>query len=112
MQDLPLLARGITAAIRGKAKSGSGVFMEIPYVYLHAADFSVVVLAEDWRKIEPLLLDGSLDPLLTPVPRVAHLDPEAVLQSSLVDSRDRGLYDRVLARLQLLFTDPYPNSTI
>jgi hypothetical protein len=85
----------------------------IRYVRLWAEDFSVVIMREDWDKIEPLIQNETFSPLMTMTGQPAsYTDPPTHFAEPVVDLNDRSLYVYILGRLQLIFTDTYPRSDL
>jgi hypothetical protein len=108
--DLPLLARGLMAVFLKKGTVKTGHVRNLSYVRLEFGGQHIQVLAEDWAKIEPYLVDDSFSQLVVKSQAdVIRINPEAVIQPPLLDVVDRQYYLRVLGVLQGLFNEPIGN---
>lgn len=111
-EDLPQLAYAITIVIRKQGHAEVYDHGALKCVRLHGNGVDVSVLQEDWDKIVPYLLDGTLDPTLTPVPRKVGTDALSVVDLPWIDLRDAHFKDKVLALLTTLFPVSYPKPLI
>jgi hypothetical protein len=102
--DLPVLARGITSAIRGIAKAGKVVVHGLTCIHITASGYSFVVRGDEWEKIAPYLTDGTLDPLAFPPSVIFPLDPTSFYDPSVIDVNDAAFYEKVLNLLGTLFS--------
>lgn len=107
-QDLPEIARGITAAVRGIAKAKSVRQKGESYVRIQGRGINVVVFKSAWEKVLPYLADGTFQPLQFPVEAgFRTFDPVTRFDASQIDITD-PLYHRVLGVLQREFPTTVP----
>jgi len=102
--DLPNMAFALTAAIRGQAAVTIVTSRSVKFVRLSGPTFEYLFPDWVWMRVNALILDGSLDPIATPVGcNVRSID---IMSSSvsLLRSRD-PLYRRVL----LCLTETFPS---
>lgn len=105
--DVPLVAKAITCAIRGQARVATDYINQVAVVHLTGRGFDVYIRGEDWAKITPKLADGTLDPLAV---SVGTSSVQNVYDDSQIDIVYASLYRRVHDLLLTLFTEPYPTS--
>lgn len=111
--DVPVLVRGIIAVLRKRAHFGMGYFYGVGYVKFWDGASSFLVTQEDWARVFPLVKDGSLDPLLSPVGQpVAYLDPLVSFKESVLDHADSLLFAHMVGLLEPLFPVEWPTSNI
>lgn len=111
-EDLPLLARSIVGVSRGKGVLTAGRVRGVGYARLKGKDFDIIVVKEDWIKVEPLVRDGTFTTTDTPkFPPGAYLDPNLSRSLSMIDGPDRFYYLHVLGQLWVLFQDAWPTAT-
>jgi hypothetical protein len=109
-QDLPEMAKGITAALRGNAKAHVVTRKGESYVRIEGVGINVVLYKRDWLKILPYLADRTLDTQLFPVEAGYKVsDPLVRYDASHIDRTD-PLYGRVLWVLQTQFTGKIPTT--
>lgn len=106
--DVPIVAKAITCAIRGQARVAVDHVNNVPLVHLSSPEFDIYIRGEDWAKITPKLEDGTLNPIDTAVHPTGL---QSVFDSSPVDIVYTSLYRRVQGLLLTLFTEstPIPN---
>jgi len=105
------VALALVAVARGRAHLGGSYVHEVPLVEIKGDNCHVLILGEDWAKIEPFIKDGSFDPLIVPnAPRTARLDPSHDMGA--LELVDQPFYLYVLNTLKLLFTESYPTSKL
>lgn len=93
-KDLPEVAAALTAYFQGEASVGVGQMRNLHFVRIQGPTVDVVVLREDWAKLEPYIKDGTLNPALTQLaPRIG------------VGLRSDRMYGSILALLERLFED-------
>lgn len=110
-QDLPEVARGITAAVRGTARARSVRQKGENYVRIQGNGINVVVFKSAWEKVLPYLANGTLDPLQLPVEAgFRTFNPVVRFDASHIDRTD-PLYNRVLGVLQSEFPTTVPVSS-
>jgi len=111
--DCPVLALAIVGATR---KLGvlveRTVYDTTPVVYLHGRGIDIVVRAEDWVKVLPYLRDGTFNPEISPLQPPQYLQPEVMLNLSILSETDQVFYRRVLGVLEGLFPEQYPTSNL
>lgn len=106
--DLPELARSLTSVIRGHAKACVVRVGGSWYVEINGTGQATLVPREDWKRILPLIEDGTLSTQVLPVESaVRSLDAVVRLSASTVDYRD-PLYQRVYGTLIQLFKQRVP----
>lgn len=109
-QDLPEIARGITAAVRGSATAKSVRQKGESYVRIQGKGINVVIFKSAWEKVLPYLVDGTLEPLQFPVEAgFRTFNPVTRFDASHIDLTD-PLYKRVLGVLQQEFLATFPNN--
>jgi hypothetical protein len=109
--DTPEVARAITAYYRRQAQVTRGVLNEVAYVRLvNPGVLDVVIRWDDWVKIVPYFIDGSLDTTINPEPTLLVDHFSVLTDASTIDLTD-GLYQRTLNILNQLFTIEFPKST-
>jgi hypothetical protein len=85
----------------------------VDYARLWGPDYNLVILKEDWDKIEPLVQNETFNPILTETGQPAvYSDPPTHFAEPLVFSNDKEFYEYILGRLELIFTDKYPTSDL
>jgi hypothetical protein len=109
--DLPELAWAITAVVRKGAVVQTQTPKNVRYVrVLCGVGPDVAIRVEDWAKIQPLILDGTFDPLALPVEAgFRDFDPATRFDPSTLKQND-PLYDRVLFYLSELFPETVPTA--
>lgn len=109
IDDVPIVARAITACIRKKAGIGLVYANNISIIRLLGVGFDLSIRAEDWVRIAPFLVDGTFNPEVSahPIPR---MDPP--LSVSTIDLQDRSLYSHVVGVLSGLFPTKFPRSSL
>lgn len=109
LDDVPTLAKAITACIRGLGLALAVHVLEVPMVHLYGPGFSVYVRGEDWLKISPYLVDNTLSPQVVAYPPTV---PGAPLNVGTLTTQDPNLYNKVYGLLSMLFPIPYPRTNI
>jgi hypothetical protein len=110
--DLPELARAIVAFQRKQCQVSSGVSRNVSYVRLFGDGVNVIIRGDDWNLILPFLIDGTLDPLLTPLSQIIELYPSVQYDPALQVTRDTEFNSRVLNLLEKLFLVDIPTSNL
>lgn len=111
-EDLPLLARSIVGVSRGYGVLTAGRVRGVGYARLKGKNFDIIVLKEDWLKVEPLLRDGTLSTVETPkFDPAVFLDPNKMRSLAAIDGPDRIYYLHVLGQLWVLFPETWPTSS-
>jgi hypothetical protein len=106
--DVPILARAIVACIRKLGRIDRVRFHTVEVIKLTGVGFNLYVRSEDWLKIAPYLLDGTLNPTVT-----TFAPPTSQpIDVSTIDLQDRDLYVRVYNILLGLFPHAFPTSKI
>ena len=82
---------------------------DVQLVQLTGVGFDLYVRSEDWLKIAPFLVDGTMNP---GVGAPAVLFSDLPIDVSTIDLQDQDLYRRVYGTLQSIFTKTYPTSNI
>jgi hypothetical protein len=103
--DAPYVAKALTAVLRGKAIASTVEVNNIPMVRLYGVGIQVHIRGEDWLKLAPYFVDGTLNPL-TVAFAVPNGDPP--LDVSTIDLQDPDLYNRILGLLLNLFPTKFP----
>lgn len=65
-RDLPDLARAISAFGRGFAKVRGVAVGTVACVHLWGGGSDIVVMEEDWAKVQPFLKDDTFSPIMVP----------------------------------------------
>lgn len=108
--DTPEVARALTAYYHRQAQITKGVLNEVAYVRLvNPGVLDVVIRLDDWVKIIPYITNGTFDQTLVPNPTMFVDRPSILADASTIDLTD-GLYERILATLNRLFTINFPQS--
>lgn len=107
--DLPDIAWAITSYVRGNAIVRVSTPKNVKYVRIVTKSGpDVMIRAEHWEKILPLLQDGTFNPLIVPVEAgFKGIDASTRLTSSTTKVND-PLYKRVLFYLSQVFTTTAP----
>lgn len=106
--DLPEVSRAVLSVVRGVARAEASRSLGLRYVRLVGQGLDVEVLREDWKKIQPFILDGTFDPGQFPVPRKGSLHRSVDYDPAVIDVRDRTLFERILSTLSRVFEEDYP----
>ena len=109
--DLPEVARALTAAERGFVRAERCYQRGVAYYRFYASTLDVLVLASDFERIIPALQNGLFDTTQYPVPHVTRAGGPAP-DLSTIEQWDSVLYNRVLDVLKALFTESYPTSDL
>lgn len=110
-EDLPFVARCLTAALRGRARVAPDYVNSVSVIHMVGEGFDLYIRGDDWVKLLPHLVDGSLSPLTTAVARRTNpLDYK--WEPGDLDLKDSDLYTRVLGLLRTLFTQSNPRSNL
>lgn len=112
--EVPALARGIVAVLRGRASVDRYVIHDIPCTRLFnpGGGINILVRSDDWVKVVPYLKDGTLDTTQFPVNTPGVLYPNTFFDPSASVIWDTELYERVVTILLKLFTIEFPVSNI
>jgi hypothetical protein len=94
-----------------RAKVYTGFYAQVSYVVLQGLGFAVQVRGEDWKKILPYLADGSFSPTPTDT-AFSNGGVNSITPDTPVESYAPSYYNRVLARLEVLFPLDYPTSNL
>jgi hypothetical protein len=112
-QDVPTLVVALIGVIRARAQMVAGRIRGIDCVRITSPGLRLAILKEDWLKIQPLVEDGTLNPVLSPKGQpAAYLHPETSYDESCVDLADRALYIHLMGILEPLFPDKWPTSNL
>jgi len=103
-KDVPDLARAIVAYIRKQASLNKHYIHDVSCISFSGVGVDILVRADDWAKVVPLLKDGSLDPMVVPVSTV---NIRARAGTSVLDTSD-PLYKRTVELLSPLFPIDFP----
>ena len=107
--DIPTVAKALTACLRSKGGIGLLYANGIPLVRLSGVGFNLYIRSEDWLLIAPYLVDGTFNPQVVTYPLI-YGDPP--LDVSTIDLQDQTLYQRIVGVLSGLFTTRYPRSSL
>lgn len=110
--EVPAVARGICAYMRRRALVDKHLILGVSCIRIsnQASGIDALVRADDWAKILPYLKDGSFDPTVVPVLESVVLNPIPNFDSSVIELRDRELFNRIVGVLNRLFPVTYPTS--
>lgn len=108
-EDLPELARAITAVTRQRARAGVTTVSNVSYVEITGKNVDVMVPADDWARILPSVQTESFNPVVFPARQASQpLDPQVAFDEPILDHADKPLYERTLGLLTGLFNETFP----
>lgn len=111
--DLPRLTRALIAVVRKRGAAYTATCAGVDYVVLNWPEGDMHVLKTDWDKIDPLILEGVMDPTAIPVRQAAvYLYPPVAFGEPVLDWADRAMYFYLIGKLKLIFTEQFPTSDL
>lgn len=109
-EDLPDVAKAICGYERRLVRAERVFSRQVAYYRFVGQGLDCIVLATDYAKILPLILDGTFDPSQYPAPQTGN--PGVPADLSTLDQWDSVFFTRVLGHLRALFPDSYPTSDL
>lgn len=103
-KDVPALARAIVSYMRKQAILNKHYIHDVSCISFSGVGVDILVRADDWAKVIPLLKDGSLDPMLVPVTTVK---VRTGVPASVLEDSD-PLYKKAVDLLSPLFPIDFP----